>query len=281
MLRWFGIAMFGIAVTTIVCIELMSHLFSSAINSYTHPSLPPNTQPPPAVVKTFDNLTTSEFNATFPQVSSDRVKGSNVNISQPLHLMGEAWFGYAQHFNDARIGREHPQPMEAYELMSPTDSPGQVCSTGDSTAYPQPLVSPMYCRIKAGQQATPQTADVVLPAGFTQELQDYARLHGEREGWEVAAMVAGLEYAQHLRADLPGAGMQWPEIAAQNDPFDHCMAGVSLRAVFPGDISESQLRSLFPELDQLASKPDGNPEDSYQKLLDGFYGGKPAVCPVA
>lgn len=253
---------------------------------------PPTTTEPtlPKSAKNFEPHAAQMLTREFTHVSVQLVSGDNVNVSDPMHLIGGgerqgeqidgAWFTYMQNLQDARIGWVRPQPVGIHELAMAYDSPGTVCIEGDDYIYPKPLLYPLYCRAKAASQAKPHIAYIVLPAGLSAKLRNYAKQHGEHYGWLLASMVASIEYTYHLHAEMPTT-MSWPEIANENEPFRYCMAGIGLRAVFPPELSDADIQAQFPTLDTLVTKPSGNPQVSYDKFIAGFRHGVPAWCPVA
>lgn len=232
---------------------------------------------PPSVAasaSTFDDVFTRKLEDAkpFPQVKSDALKGGNINLSAPLHKYDPVWRSYLIGLNDGRDA-VYPRPMEAIELVGIT--PDKVCDWPKDTRYPEPKY-PLYCQDK--DVTTPQSAVVVVPDGFTAKLQQFGTDNGEREGWVLASIIAGLAYAKHLRYEMQTrAGVQWPMIS---ETFDYCVAGISLRAIFPAsmkELSETDLSAVLTALDTLQSAPN-QPDERSAQIAVGFTSGKLDQC---
>jgi hypothetical protein len=236
--------------------------------------------PSPSYVTTFDEvmLQRVQNGKPLPQVKKLAVSGDDINLSRPLELMSGGpgieglWPTYFHGLHDGRLAA-HPQSMEVAEINSQDDI-GPLCGYPQGTRYPV-LKYPLLCPEKL--LSTPQDQVLVLPPGYTSALQQYASAHTQREGWLLASVIAAIKNSDHLRHEMEIAGVTWPENATVNEGFDYCVAGISLRAVFPADDPNVDLTALVSTLDELVYRPE-NREGSYAMFVTGFQAGRLDQC---
>jgi hypothetical protein len=234
----------------------------------------------PSYVTTLDSVTLQRLQAgnPAPQVKKLALSGADINLSRPIQLMGGGpgiaglWPTYLRGLRDGRLAT-HPAPIEVVEVESNNELE-LLCAYPKGTRYPE-LKYPLRCPEKL--QDTPQDEVLALPNGFTSALQQFAVAHTEREGWALASIIAALKYADHLRYEMRLVGVMWPENVKVNEGFDYCVAGISLRAVFPADVIDVSPDTLVSGFDTFIAAPDDR-VNSYRMFALGFQTGRLDQC---
>lgn len=188
-------------------------------------------------------------NKVMPAATSVKVSGDRIDFNKILFIMGGslpdqsgsrkysgAWREYLGRLRlpslDTSLSGSPPHPILAMELKE-GERAAQVCQSNQPTSADWTV---QYCRVKAKNQKGNQTGLLVLPTGYTDRLQQWANEYGaQQQGWLAASIVAGVVYAQHLRPEVSGssgAGYNWPT-PHDHLRFDYCVAGISVRALFP------------------------------------------------
>jgi hypothetical protein len=204
-----------------------------------------------------------------PQVEKQSVSGP-ANLDKALAVIYSAWSAHMGRLHDGRLGI-HPVNIKGVELKGNTYT--DICWLGENARFPQPKY-PLNCvDPKSGGV---RSALAVWPPGYGQKVQAFAAQTSQRDAWVLASLVAGLSVADHLRAEMRGVPFTWPD----GRPFDYCVVGMGLRAVFPATIDQlkdANLPAILAGLDQLVSPPD-DPDARLRKLATGFATGSLLSC---
>lgn len=230
-------------------------------------------KPQPYVsVTAFDGDFTAKLGDTGPmaQVKKQAVSG-DPDPSQALRIIDAAWRQYVNQTHDGRLG-QHPVPIKGLELDT-GQAYADVCWEATNHRFPQ-VQFPVNCvDPKSGGE---RKALAVWPQGYTAKVQEFAAATSEREGWILASLVAGLSYADHIRVEMRDLRFAWPDGRA----FDYCVAGMSLRAVFPAnakELTDTNALGILDALDQLVSPPE-DPLMRPKALATGYAEGRLDAC---
>lgn len=215
----------------------------------------------------------------FPQAATFNLT-EPVNLSEPLHrfaggpdIGGQMWPNMWEwymvpagaYYSDVA---RHPRLIEVMAAEKRDEVPcGAVALGWDQR---KPLVCPEAER----SERTPQDYVMVLPASFSQTLVEITSKFGAQMGWKVASLTVALLYADYLRmAYQPTLG--WPEDTA----MQHCVAGMSLRMVYPsGQLTVQDLQGAAAFTDPLFSLPADEYGGRAVALWRGFTIGNLAGC---
>lgn len=226
---------------------------------------------PTAPVTAFDGFVTARLAGHSPmaQVKKQAVSGT-IDLKKAMKLVNDGWRAYLDSLHDARLTR-HPVLIEGRELNG--NGYADICWQGENHRFPEPRF-PLNCiNAKSGGE---RTALAVWPQGYTHKVQAFANAHTGRDGWVLASLLAGLSYADHARAEMRELKFAWPD----GRPFDYCVTGMSLRAVFPANQKEwlhANLPAIVAALDRLVSPPD-DPDARAVMLARGYTLGKLDIC---
>lgn len=110
------------------------------------------------------------------------------------------------------------------------------------------LGRPFVCPKLADEPGLPSSNYVlVMSSTFKQKLLDVAAKLDAESAWRVVSMAVALLYAQYMRQAY-GPLIGWPDRSA----MDNCVAGMSLRAIFPRLTFPAQVDHMLVELDKVA-----------------------------
>lgn len=228
----------------------------------------------PTWIVSFDDVLTAKLPDIEPlaQVKKQAFSGE-INLAKPLAAMHAAWRAYLDQLHDARL-ESYPSLIKGVEMEEGGDF-GEVCNPGPNHRYPE-LIQPTYCADRKLGDAVP--AYIVLPPGFTAQVEAFAQEAGEQAGWVLASLVVARVYATHLRHDLATVQVMWPDGA----PFDYCVTGMSLRSVFPRGytaLDDTGMEAVMAKLGELTHATDGTAEFAHQ-ILSGYANGRLEECVV-
>jgi hypothetical protein len=228
----------------------------------------------PSWIVEFDEVLTAKLPDVEPLMQVKKpVMDGDINLANPLEAMHSAWRTYLNQLHDARM-EVHPSLIKGVELADGKTF-GDVCNPGPNHRYPE-FIQPTYCADRTLGDDVP--ALLVLPQGFTEQVQAFAAEAGDQAGWVLASLVTARAYATHLRHEVAIMRVMWPDGA----PFDYCVMGMSLRSVFPhgtAELDEPQLQAVAAEFEELTQTTGVNNE-LLAPALAGYADGRLESCVV-
>lgn len=230
--------------------------------------------PTPSWIVTFDDTLTAKLPDILPLKQVKEPVSGDITMGKPLNRLDEAWRTYLLQLNDGRIDT-HPTHIKAVELKD-GQTFGEVCDPGPNHRYPPEMIQPLYCADRDVGDETP--AYMVLPHGFTAKIKEFGETNGATSAWLLTSLLAGMEYAAHLRHEMKIAGVMWPDGTA----FDYCTVGIGLRTMFPKKLEElegEKANAVLIKLDQLTS-PTEVAGERLGQLLIGYEHGRLEECVV-
>lgn len=228
-----------------------------------------------------------------PAVTTVQVSGA-IDFNKVLGMMGGspqngdgvrkypgAWRIYLGRLGlltlDTSLSGSPPHPLRALE-MDEGQSAESVCQGNQPVSASWTV---QYCRANVSHRKGDQIGLMVLPVGYTEKFQLLADKFGGQwqQVWLAASIVAAVVYAQHLRNEISdpanGAGYNWPSLGHLQ--FDYCVAGISVRAVFPPKYAE-EASVIVRELSGKLGLSIQNLDQDAAALYDGMTTGNLRSC---
>lgn len=110
------------------------------------------------------------------------------------------------------------------------------------------LEQPFVCPRLTDEPGLPSSSYVlVMSNAFKRKLLDTAAKLDAESAWRVVSLAVALLHAQYMRQAF-GPLMGWPD----GSVMDNCVAGMSLRAIFPRLVFPAQVDQMLVELDKVA-----------------------------
>lgn len=226
----------------------------------------------PSWIVAFDEVLAAKLADAEPLTQANKpVLDGDLNLANPLDAMHSAWRAYLEQLHDARF-EVHPSLIKGVELADGKTF-GDVCNPGPNHRYPE-FIQPTYCADRTLGDDVP--ALLVLPEGFAGQVEAFAADAGDQAGWVLASLVTARVYATHLRHEVAIMRVMWPDGA----PFDYCVMGMSLRAVFPPEgveLDEVQLQTVAAKFEELTHST-GVMDEILTPALTGYNDGRLESC---